>query len=199
MDTSPASPGERIRVWDPFVRLFHWTVVSGVLLAYFTEDFRILHKAVGYAVLAVVLMRLVWGLVGTRHARFADFVRGPGEVLRYARDVFRGREERHLGHNPLGGVMVVALLTTLLVVGVSGWMTTLDMFWGADWVENLHAVAVDLLLFGLLPVHLAGVLFTSLRERTNLVKAMITGFKHHGGADDRGRLPTGGARAGDRI
>ncbi len=199
MKTHLPSHRQRIRVWDPFVRLFHWTVVGGVLLAYLTEDFRSLHKTVGYAVLAAVLLRLGWGLIGGRHARFADFVRGPGEVLRYARDILHGREERYLGHNPLGGVMVVALLTTLLVICVSGWMTTLDMFWGEDWVENLHTVAVDLLVFGLVPVHVAGVVFTSLRERTNLVKAMITGYKEHGVADGGARLPAGGARAGDRI
>ncbi|HFD15589.1 MAG TPA: cytochrome B [Rhodospirillales bacterium] len=199
MSTSSTSRGQRIRVWDPFVRLFHWTVVSGVLLAYLTEDFRSLHKTIGYIVLAAVLLRLGWGVIGSRHARFTDFVRGPSEVLRYARDILHGREERHLGHNPLGGVMVVALLTTLLVIGVSGWMTTLDMFWGEDWVEDLHAGAVNLLVFGLVPAHVAGVVFTSLRERTNLVKAMITGYKEYDTAGHRADAGSAGARAGGRI
>ncbi len=193
MHVSDTATPERIYVWDPLVRLFHWTVVGGVFLAYLTEDFRSFHKLVGYTVMVAVLVRLVWGLIGSRHARFADFVKGPLEVLRYAGDVIRGREGRHLGHNPLGGVMVVALLTTLLVIGLSGWMTTLDMFRGEDWVEDLHGVAVDLLLFGLVPMHLAGVLFTSLRERTNLVKAMVTGSKEYGEAE------RGPAEAGDRA
>ncbi len=186
-----------VRVWDPLVRLFHWTVVTGVFVAWFTEDWRSVHKFTGYVVLGAVLVRIVWGFTGTRHARFADFVRGPREVLGYALDVLRGREPRHLGHNPLGGAMVVALLVTLLVVTVSGWMMTLDAFWGEDWVEDLHETAVNLLIFGLVPLHLAGVVFTSLRERVNLVKAMITGVKE---LPADGEIPTrtevtGGARA----
>ncbi len=199
MKTSRSAARERFYVWDPFVRLFHWTVVSGVFLAYFTEDFRSLHKAVGYAVLAAVGMRLLWGLVGSRHARFTDFVKSPKAILRYAAKVLRGREERHLGHNPLGGAMVVALLLLLLVIGVSGWMMTLDMFWGEDWVEDLHALSVDLLLFGLVPLHVAGVLFTSLRERTNLVKAMVTGFKEYGETGDSRPVPGDGVGAEGRV
>ncbi len=166
----------RIHVWDPFVRLFHWTVVSGCLIAYVFTDWRNLHKFTGYVVLAMVVLRIIWGFVGTRHARFADFVRSPREVWDYGRRLLQGREDPSLGHNPLGGLMVVALLTTLLAIGISGWMMTLDAFWGEDWVEELHANLVNLLLV-LVGLHLAGVLFTSLRERVNLVKAMITGYK----------------------
>lgn len=166
-----------VRVWDALVRLFHWTVVAGVVTAFFTEDIRPVHKFAGYVVLGAVLVRIVWGFVGTRRARFADFVRGPREVLGYALALLRGREPRYLGHNPLGGTMVVALLVTLLVICVSGWMTTLDAFWGDERVEALHATSVDLLIYGLVPLHLAGVVFTSLRERVDLVKAMITGVK----------------------
>ncbi len=182
----------RVRVWDPFVRIFHWTVVGGCVLAYFTEDWRSVHKLVGYLVLTMVVLRVVWGFLGPRHARFADFVKGPREVLAYVRRLLRGEEERSLGHNPLGGLMVVALLTTLLVIGVSGWMMTLDMFWGEDWVENLHASAVDVLI-GLVALHVAGVVFTSLREKVNLVKAMITGVKEFP-AEDADRAPVAPAR-----
>lgn len=166
----------RVHVWDPFVRIFHWTVVTGVFTAYFTQDWRSVHKLVGYVVLTMVVLRIVWGFLGPRHARFADFVRGPREVLTYVRDLLRGREPPSVGHNPLGGMMVVALLTTLLVICVSGWMMTLDAFWGEDWVEELHESAVNV-LFGLVALHVAGVVFTSLRERVNLVKAMFTGTK----------------------
>ncbi len=195
MNTSRGFARERFHVWDPFVRLFHWTVVSGVLLAYFTEDFRSPHKAIGYAVLAAVGLRILWGFVGSRHARFTGFVKPPAAIVRYATAVLRGREERHLGHNPLGGAMVVVLIVTLLTIGISGWMMTLDMFWGEDWVEDLHAVLADILLFGLVPMHLAGVLFTSLRERTNLVKAMITGVKEYGGEHRLRSAPGEGVRA----
>ncbi len=166
----------RIYVWDPFVRVFHWTVVSGCVLAYLTEDWRSVHKFFGYVVLAMVVLRILWGFVGTHHARFADFVKSPREVWDYGRRLLQGREDPSLGHNPLGGLMVVALLTTLLAIGLSGWMLTLDAFWGEDWVEELHANLVNL-LWVLVALHLVGVVFTSLRERVNLVKAMITGDK----------------------
>jgi len=173
----------RVYVLDPFVRIFHWTVVTGCTVAYLTEDWRTVHKLVGYVVLTMVLLRIVWGFVGPRHARFEDFVRGPREVLDYVRRLLRGREGRSLGHNPLGGLMVVALLTTLLVIGVSGWMMTLDMFWGEDWVEELHENAVNVLI-GLVMLHVGGVVFTSLRERVNLVKAMFTGYKEFPADED---------------
>ncbi|GBD41826.1 hypothetical protein HRbin39_01212 [bacterium HR39] len=178
MSAAAANPRRilRVRVWDPFVRIFHWTVVTGVLIAYFTEDWRPVHKLVGYVVLVMVTLRIVWGFLGPRHARFSDFVRGPREVLAHVRDLLRGREPPSVGHNPLGGMMVVALLTTLLVICVSGWMMTLDAFWGDERVEELHESAVNVLL-GLVGLHVAGVVFTSLREGVNLVKAMFTGTK----------------------
>ena len=166
----------RVYVWDPFVRVFHWTVVTGVVLAFLTEDLRPVHKTVGFVVLGAVLLRILWGFWGTRTARFVDFVRGPAEILAYLRAHLRGETRPHLGHNPLGGMMVVALLTVLLTVTVTGWMMTLDAFWGEEWVEDLHEAAANS-LFLLVPLHLAGVVFSSLRERVNLVKAMITGYK----------------------
>jgi cytochrome b len=105
-------------------------------------------------------------------------VYGPRAVIGYLRDLWHGRELRSLGHNPLGGVMVVGLLVTLLGICVSGWMMTLDIFWGDERLEELHEIAANLLVFGLVLLHLAGVLFTSLSERVNRVRAMITGIKH---------------------
>lgn len=164
------------RVWDPLVRLAHWTFVFGCAAAFLTQDMRTAHKVVGYVVLAAVLVRIAWGFVGSHHARFASFVRGPREVLAYVRAMVRGAEPYYEGHNPLGALMILALLLLLLVIGVSGWMLTLDAFWGEEWVEELHATSANLLL-GLVPVHVAGVIFASLRHRDNLVWAMITGNK----------------------
>ena len=113
-DTSgtSAQPGARIKVWDPFVRLFHWSLVVAVLTAYFTEDDLLgLHTWAGYTVLALIGARLLWGLVGPHHARWSSFVRGPRATLAYLADALRGQAARHLGHNPAGAVMVLALLT----------------------------------------------------------------------------------------
>lgn len=164
------------RVWDPLVRLAHWTFAVGCAAAFLTEENRSIHKIVGYVVLGALAARLLWGFVGTKHARFANFVRGPQAVLSYVRAMLRGQEPHYEGHNPLGAVMIVALLLLLATITLSGWMTTLDMFWGVDWVEELHEVSADALLW-IVPLHVAGVIFTSLRQRENLVVAMITGRK----------------------
>lgn len=164
------------RVWDPIVRIAHWTFALGCAAAFLTEEERVLHQAVGYVVLAALLVRILWGFVGRGHARFASFVRGPREVLAYLSTMLRGEEPYFEGHNPLGAVMIVGLLLLLAVITISGWMTTLDMFWGVAWVEDLHETSSALLLW-IVPLHVGGVLFASLRHRENLVRAMITGTK----------------------
>lgn len=182
-----SNPGE-VKVWDPFVRAFHWTLVTAFAVAFVTEDHWLdLHVLAGYTVVALVGLRLVWGLVGTRHARFGDFVHGPRVVLAYLRDVLRGRARRYLGHNPAGGAMIVALLaglaltaaTGLLVYGASEAAGPFAGVVGSRWAEPLEAVheALANLTLVLAGAHVAGVLASSLLHRENLVRAMVTGTK----------------------
>lgn len=111
----------QVAVWDPLIRVFHWTLAAAFLLTYVSgEQGYALHEWAGYAVLALVLLRTLWGFVGTRHARFRDFVRGPAGIVGYARDLLRHRARRYLGHNPLGGAMIVAMLATLIATGTVG-------------------------------------------------------------------------------
>ncbi len=177
---SPAIETSRrstLKVWDPLVRTFHWTVALACLGAYLTsDDWRRLHEALGYWVLGAVIVRIVWGFVGTRHARFADFVKGPRRLARYMLGLAQGAEPRYVGHNPLGGLMVVALLLVLGGLGITGWMMGLDAFWGDETLGNLHAYLANLLLV-LVGLHLLGVAWESLRHGENLVLAMITGRK----------------------
>lgn len=170
-----------VRVWDPLVRVLHWTLVASILAAWITgeiekEAAQRFHEWAGYAALAIVGLRLPWGLFGTRYARFPQFLRGPRRTLAYAKQVAAGAEPRYLGHNPLGGWMIVALLAAVAAAGVSGWLMTTDRFWGVEWVEEVHEALANT-LFALAGLHVAGVVFTSLRHRENLVRAMFTGRK----------------------
>ena len=173
-----------VRIWDPLVRIGHWTLVASIVVAWFTRHGGgWVHEWAGYAVIAVVLVRLVWGFIGSRYAGFAGFVRAPAFTLRYSQLVVAGREPRYLGHNPLGGWMIVALLACALLAAASGWLYTTDRFWGVEWVEDLHAGLSDL-LFALAGLHLAGVVVESWRHRENLVAAMVHGKKRAAAPDD---------------
>ena len=166
-----------VKVWDPLVRICHWTLVTSVVLAWATQEgWGAWHEWIGYASLAVVAVRLPWGFLGSSWARFQQFVRPPGETLSYAKRVLAGSEERHLGHNPLGGWMIVMLLVNVLLVGLSGWLFTTDRYWGVEWVEDLHEGLSNSLAV-LVALHVAGVIFTSWRQRENLVAAMLHGRK----------------------
>ena len=115
---------ETVRVWDPLVRIGHWVLVVAFATAYITEgEPQSLHSFAGYALAVTVTLRILWGLVGPRRARFSDFVTGPGRVFAYLRDLLTGRAERHLGHSPEGGAMTVALLFALAVTALSGMAT----------------------------------------------------------------------------
>lgn len=168
--------GATVRVWDPVVRLFHWITAAAFAAAFLIERPQDLHEAFGLTVAAALAVRVIWGLVGTRHARFGDFVPRPATLIGYVRDAAAGRERRYLGHNPAGGAMVVALMLLLAVTAGSGWLLTTDAWWGSDAMEAIHEVAANLTL-GLVALHVAGVVWESVRHGENLVRAMITGRK----------------------
>ncbi len=171
------TPPAAIKVWDPFVRVFHWSLATLFLAAYATgEDAGRVHIAAGYAIAGLIALRIVWGFVGPRHARFSNFVRSPREILAYLRDVALFRAPRYLGHNPAGGAMIVGLLVMLSATGITGYMMTTDAFWGAKWVEEIHEAFANLTV-GLVVFHVLGVLFSSFMHGENLVKSMITGRK----------------------
>jgi len=168
---------EVIRVWDPLVRIFHWSLVAGIAFAWITsEGLDRAHELIGYGVAILIAIRLVWGFAGTKYARFSQFVKGPRATLAYLRQMIRGKAPRHLGHNPAGAAMIVALLTTITATLVTDWMMTLDAFLGMDWMEELHEVVANFVLV-LVAFHVAGVIHASVTHRESLVKAMITGVK----------------------
>lgn len=173
----PSEPVGRAHVWDVAVRLFHWTLVTTVLTAWLTGGSgNRIHEISGSAVAALLVFRLIWGIVGTRHARFIDFVCRPRTLRSYLRDILSNRAERHVGHNPAGGAMIVAMLTGLAVTVVTGFMQLTNRFYGLEWVEQFHHYAANVFMV-LVPLHLAGVIASSWMHRENLVGAMMTGDK----------------------
>lgn len=165
------------KVWDPFVRLFHWTLVAGFAAnALFTDPEDGLHHWIGYAVVALIGLRVLWGLVGSHHARFASFPPDPAAALGQVADMATGRRRVHLGHTPLGALMIYNILLTMAVIGASGWMMTTYTWFGVEWVEELHEVAVTWAEISVV-LHIAAVLWESLRTGVNLPRAMVTGTK----------------------
>lgn len=169
-------PEPTVRVWDPLVRLLHWSLAACVFGAFLVEEGDTAHRVLGYIAMGLVALRVLWGFFGTPHARFRDWVRGPRAVSRYLHERLTGSSRRRLGHNPAAGVVMLTLLAGVVLVGVTGWMLTLDAFWGAQWLENLHEVLAWGLL-GLIGLHVLAALVESFHYRENLIAAMLHGRK----------------------
>jgi len=192
MPSIPESPGSEVVVWDPLVRVFHWSLVASFAVAYLSGEGEVLglHAWSGYIVGGLILFRLLWGFVGPRHARFADFVFSPATVLAYGRDLLHGQARRYLGHNPLGGAMVIALLlmlalATLTGIALYGATETAGPLAGimrgtshafGEALEEVHEFFSQVSLI-LVALHIGGVLVSSLLHRENLVRAMVSGRK----------------------
>ena len=190
-----------ITVWDPLIRLFHWSLVVAFMLAYFSQEgpfedlldgawLQLIHVWSGYIIAGLLVFRLIWGFTGPRYARFSDFVRGPREVLTYTKNVLLLRAPRYLGHNPAGGAMIISLLLSLTVTIVAGLMLygadqglgpLADLLMNGsdgliDAIEEVHEFFANLTLI-LVVGHLIGIVWESLLHRENLAHAMITGHK----------------------
>lgn len=175
-----------VRVWDLFVRVFHWSLVASFAVAFFSgedRELRLLHYWAGYAAAALVMLRIGWGIAGTHYALFSQFVRGPRSTLGYLRSVVTGSEARYLGHNPAGGAMVIALLASLVGVSLTGHLMTTDTFWGSEEMEDAHELLANGML-GLIAIHVGGVILESVRHRENLIRAMFTGRKRAAAPED---------------
>ncbi|MFZ2973952.1 MAG: cytochrome b/b6 domain-containing protein [Ferribacterium limneticum] len=168
---------KNILVWDWPVRLGHWLMVGGFILAWLTsesETWRLVHAFSGSVVIAVALFRLPWGFIGSRYARFVDFVRGPGSVVDYLRSLIRLEPDHHTGHNPAGGWAIMLLLGLGISTGLVGWAMYNEL--GGEWLEDLHEGLAATMLTVVF-IHVAGVISGSLLHGENLVRAMITGHK----------------------
>lgn len=165
-------------MWDPLVRIFHWTLVFAVTLAYLTGDeLETIHVWMGYLVGGLLAFRVVWGFVGPRYARFSDFVRPRAEIVAYLKALPTGKAKRYLGHNPAGGAMILALLVSLALTVVTGLVTLEIGDHGiGKAVKEVHEFFANFTML-LVLVHILGVAASSLLHGENLVRAMITGRK----------------------
>ncbi|WP_375687280.1 cytochrome b/b6 domain-containing protein [Pseudooceanicola sp. LIPI14-2-Ac024] len=172
-----AGGAPRVKVWDRFVRTYHWSQAALIAASWLTaDDWKWAHERLGYLLAALLAARIAWGFVGPRNARFASFVRPPSEVFSYLGDVRHGHARRYLGHNPAGGAMIVALMTVIAATLLTGWLQTTDIFWGSEAMAELHE-GLAVLILVLVAVHLFGVIADSFRHRENLVRAMIDGYR----------------------
>lgn len=198
---------KKVYVWDRFVRLFHWLLVAAFVTSYLSgESESSLHVYSGYLILSLLIARLVWGVIGSRYARFRDFVRPPAAAIGYLKGLPSGRSPRYIGHNPAGGWMVLALLAGLFTTGLSGLKlyglegygplavaepaVSLSSHDDHDeeeedeeeeeeiW-EEVHEFFANLMV-ALIALHIAGVMVSSLVHRENLVRAMVSGYKQRG-------------------
>ncbi|MCK5359329.1 MAG: cytochrome b/b6 domain-containing protein [Gammaproteobacteria bacterium] len=184
-------PQQTIKVWDPFVRIFHWGLVLAFTVAYLTEeDILSIHTLAGYVVLGLLSLRLVWGLIGPRYARFSDFTYSLSSIKTFLKDTLNFRARRYLGHNPAGGAMILLLIASLLLTSftglaiyalaeqagpLAGILTNSSEFM-EEALEETHEFFANFTLF-LVFIHIAGVIIESLLHRENLARSMVTGYK----------------------
>ena len=168
---------QKILIWDVPTRVFHWLLVGSFAGAYYTADserYRDIHVMLGYVLLGLLVFRFIWGFVGTRYAQFRSFWFSPREIFGYLKSLFKPNHKEYLGHNPAGSLAIWLLLSLGTLSGLSGVMALHDI--GGDVVVEWHDVVSELMLV-VVGVHVLGVIVSSVMQRENLVRAMITGYK----------------------
>ncbi|MGH1407759.1 MAG: cytochrome b/b6 domain-containing protein [Rhodomicrobiaceae bacterium] len=166
-----------IMVWDPLVRLIHWNLAIAIILnGAIVDEESSLHEWIGYFAVGLIGIRLIWGLIGSSHARFSAFPPNPVAAIRHLVALSRGDKTVHLSHNPLGALMVYNIWLTVLLLGITGYMMGTISFFGVDWVEEAHEMAFNWLVFSII-LHIVGVMFDTWRTGVPIVSAMINGRK----------------------
>jgi len=189
-EVNGAGQSATVKVWDILVRVMHWGLVTAFAVAHLSAEEEHhgghegqasgpleaapLHQYAGYVILGIVVARIVWGLIGTKRARFTDFIYRPSTIFNFLRQSLQLKAPRYIGHNPAGGAMTVVLLAVFLVMGGTGYLMT--TYAELRWLKEIHEVLANLSLV-LVGLHVVGVIAASYEHRENLVKAMFTGRK----------------------
>ena len=166
-----------ILVWDVPTRVFHWLLVlcfAGAWLTSESERLQMIHYAFGYSAVALVLFRLVWGFVGTKYARFTQFLRGPNEMAGHIKSVLSSHQHSSPGHNPVGGIVMVGLMLIILLIGLTGYWSVKEFL--GDFMSEAHEAIASIAL-GLAILHIAAAVIMSLLQKENLIRAMVNGKK----------------------
>jgi cytochrome b len=183
---------QQVKVWDGFVRFFHWSLVLSFIAAYLTFQLGMqeTHAILGYFITGLIVFRVTWGFIGSKYARFSDFIYSPKTVISYVKSIRSGHPAHYLGHNPAGGAMVLALLLALVIITVSGLVILGIIEFDGPLVgilhnisdetaytfREIHEVGINVMLV-LIGLHIVGVILASVQHKKNLVKAMLTGYK----------------------
>lgn len=176
-ETAEVTTVRRILVWDFPTRIFHWTLAicfAGAIITQDMESLRLVHNTCGYTMLGLVAFRIIWGVIGTRHARFSSFVPSPNRVFAYIKGLIMKKPIHTVGHNPLGALDVLLILSLVIGVATSG--IALDSGFAEELFEEVHEFLANLLLL-VIGLHVFGVIFSSLTHKENLIKSMISGKK----------------------
>ena len=171
------SEKQAILVWDVPTRVFHWLLVlcfAGAWLTSESERLQMIHYAFGYSAVALVLFRLVWGFVGTKYARFTQFLRGPNEMAGHIKSVLSSHQHSSPGHNPVGGIVMVGLMLIILWIGLTGYWSVKEFL--GDFMSEAHEAIASIAL-GLAILHIAAAVIMSLLQKENLIRAMVNGKK----------------------
>lgn len=168
---------QSVLVWDFPVRVFHWLLVISFVGAWITsesEALQMIHYAFGYSACALVLFRIIWGFIGTRYARFTQFMKGPAETIHHIKSLFTGNQHAGLGHNPVGALAMVALMVLILLIGVTGYWSVKEFL--GDFMSGAHEAIASLALV-VVVIHIAAAIIMSFVQKENLIRSMVTGKK----------------------
>ncbi|MCK0769467.1 cytochrome B [Chromohalobacter salexigens] len=168
---------QKLKIWDPIVRILHWTLAIAFMTAWVSSgQWQTLHEWAGYTVGVAIVLRIIWGIIGTRHARFINFTYSPKEIFQHLRNMRHGHERHYDGHNPAGSAMVFLLLGGLGLQAILGWLLTTHTFQENTLIETVHPILGNALLIAAI-LHVVGVTISSKLTKQNLAKAMLTGKK----------------------
>jgi cytochrome b len=179
---------QSVLVWDAPIRIFHWLLVvsfAGAWLTSESEAQQMIHYAFGYSACTLVLFRIIWGIVGTRYARFSQFIKGPAETIRHIKSLMTGSEHSSLGHNPAGAIAMISLMILILLIGLTGYWSVKEFL--GDFMSEAHETISNITLV-IVAIHVGAAIIMSFLQKENLVKSMVSG-KKEGTSDQAIRYP----------